>query len=678
MAACLLITLAAWGLALLMEAAPALRGPVAGAHDYFYDTFYRLREVENQTKGDVVIVAVDQKSLDAVDQAFHFGWPWPREFWGQIVSYLDKAGARAVAFDMLFSETSAYQDKTGDDELFAEAIGQVKTPVVFGSSVAADGSWGHFAPPIKGARFGAVNVGQDKIYRRYLPRVNGRASLATAAAEAAGGTAALPADRPFLLHYYGPHQDEQGRRTFKYISAAAVLGAQLDEASTASASAPASRPADRVRPELFKGKIVLIGAITTGTFDLKSSPLSSEYPGVEVQATALENLLQGRQVMPVGPLWRWLVPLLCSVATTAGVLFPRRATVKAAAPVLVAAGLLATAGMLFTGQTIQWLTPVEGLTAVGVAALMGFSWTYLAENRQRRFMLKALSKVVSPAIAEQLAQEPEKLALGTTRTEATILFTDLANFTNLSESMDVQKLGRFLNRYLVYMSAEVLAQDGTLDKYIGDAIMCFWNAPLLQADHAARACRAALAIKAREEAVQQELREFGGVSKVYTRIGINTATVALGFVGSEQLLNYTVLGDGVNLASRLEGANKLYGTQILLSETTAALVQEEFILRKVDVLRVKGKRQPMAVYELMADCGGEARCRELARDYEEAFGCYQRQEWDEAERQLKETQRMHGVGGYDIVCESLLERIRRLRRNPPGPDWDGVYEAKEK
>lgn len=290
-------------------------------------------------------------------------------------------------------------------------------------------------------------------------------------------------------------------------------------------------------------------------------------------------------------------------------------------------------------------------------------------------MLKALSKVVSPAIADELARNPERLALGTVRREITILFTDVAGFTDLSEGMDVQDLGKFINRYLGEMSAQVFRNDGTLDKYIGDAVMAFWNAPVPQADHAQRACRAALAMVARERELQGEFAALG-TKEVYTRIGIHTSPAAVGFIGSEHLFNYTAMGDGVNLASRMEGANKIYGTQILITEPTALLVKEAFILRKVDVLRVKGKKVPMAAYEVMAERGREdANLSERIRLYEEAFRVYQSRDWENAGRLLLELSKRFGQDG---PAEVLQERMHEFQKNPPPPDWDGVHVSKSK
>lgn len=655
----------AWLAALIAGNAPLLRDVVQRADNAFYDAFYHLRPVDSRMDGPVVIVAVDDKSLAAVDQNMHYGWPWPREFWGDIAQHLDADGARAVVLDLIFDQTSVYQNSTGDDDNFASLIGGVKVPVVLGSMVNTNGSWDHFAPPATRPDFGAVNVGNDVIYRKYSPQVYGRPSLAVAAVAAAGETAKLPTDEPFLLHYYGPHLTPDGKSTFRFVSAAHVLGAALPQGSDKLAG---------ISPDWFRGKIVLIGAITTGTYDLKSSPLSAEYPGVEVQATAIENLLAGQAVRPVSPAEQITAALLAAALTSIMVIFPRPAIVKMLGPLLAAAGIVAIGAELFTHPQIRWLAPTAPLVAVAAAGVAAFGWTYFAEDRQRKFMLKALSKVVSPAVAQELARDPQRLALGTIRTRVTLLFTDLANFTDMSESIDVQKLGELLNRYLGEMSDQVLINGGTLDKYIGDAIMCFWNAPLPQEDHAARACRTALAIADRENAIREELGKLGA-SKLFTRIGVNTTDAAVGFVGSSHLFNYTALGDGVNLASRLEGANKLYGTRILLAQSTADLVREQFLLRKVDVLRVKGKKQPMAVFELMAAKASGGGLEELARGYESAFLHYQGQRWDQAEQDFLELGKRFADDG---AIKALLARIGALRKNPPPPDWDGVYEAKEK
>ena len=241
------------------------------------------------------------------------------------------------------------------------------------------------------------------------------------------------------------------------------------------------------------------------------------------------------------------------------------------------------------------------------------------------------------------------------------MFTDIAGFTDLSETMRPEQLAPMLNHYLEEMSGIVLGQSGTLDKYIGDAIMSFWNAPLPQADHAARTCRAAIAMVRREAEIQPELQKLGA-KRIYTRLGINSGPMAVGFTGSSHLINYTVLGDSVNLGSRLEGANKLYGTRIMISQSTADLVKGQFVLRQLDVIRVKGKLEPMAVYELISEGTPDEPTARRVKLYEEALAHYQARRWDEAEKNLLEI-----LVGFpeDSATLAMQKRIAHFREGSP-------------
>jgi adenylate cyclase len=664
LAAGVAVALVAAGLAVGLRHVPGVAIALRAADHVLYDTLYRLRPVTDMTGGDVVIVAVDDDSLQAMKQAMDFGWPWPREFWGNIVQYADKAGARAVVFDVLFSEPSVHADELDDDEAFGRMVAQAAIPVVFATAVGRDGSVGGFAPAVPNPRFGAVNISDSEACRSYKSVVAAKNSLAREAVEAAAsgaGGRGLPADE-FLLHYYGPHTAGDGRFTFRYLKAAHVIGAALGEA------------VPEAGPEALKDKIVLVGSIAAGTFDLKRSPLSGQYPGVEVHATAIENLLRGQRVHPVGTAGTAGAALGAALLAAVGVVFPRRASLKVASGVAAAAVTVGVAFWLFGGATITWLPLAPPLLAVVVATVGAFAWSYLTEDRQRRVVLKALSQYVSPAVAEEIARDPSKLSLGGVRREMTVMFTDIQGFTNLTETMAVEDLSRMLNYYLDEMSGVVLSEHGTLDKYVGDAIMSFWNAPVEQPDHAVRACRAALGMKRREEMIRAELAKLGATGML-TRIGLNTGAMAVGNMGSSQKFNYTVLGDSVNLGSRLEGANKFYGTQILLSESTAAVVRDRFAMRQLDVLRVKGKQQPMAVYELIAEGAPDERARELIGRYERALCLYRKQRWDEAEAELRALRRAFPDDG---PAAALAARIAKYRADPPPADWDGVYEAKEK
>lgn len=650
-------------LALGARHAPFASIPLSKLDDLLYDSLYRLRPAEDRTGGPVVIVAVDDKSLRELAEngigKTSYGWPWPRFFWGYVAQYLDQCRARAVAFDMLFSEPSVFNQSDVDDRKLAKMVDACSAPVIFGALIGLDGKPLGFAPPVKRPVFGAVNVGDDVMFRRYPPLVNGVPSLALRTVAAVG---ANPSVDSFLLHYYGPHQKRDGKRTFRYVSAANVLAASVGQKNTG------------VTPDLFRDKIVLIGTITAGTFDLKSSPLSAEYPGVEVQATAVENLLSGQQVWPVSAPLASAAALVTALLAALGVTFPRRVSLKLFDAAVAATALLGVAILLFLGHRVYWLPLAAPLVALLLSTVGAFAWSYVAEDRQRRIIFRALSQSLSPEMAEQIQRNPDKLKLGGERRIMSVMFTDVAGFTDLSEHMEVEKLTALMNFYLEEMSTVVLGADGYLDKYIGDAIMSFWNAPLDQPDHAILACRAALAVRERERLIQDELRRLGA-TRLITRIGINTGPMALGNMGSSLKFAYTVLGDSVNLASRLEGANKIYGSQILLAEPTAQLVKDLFVVRRLDLLQVKGKQKPMPVYELMADGRPNGDLQVRVSEYEAAWLSYRDQKWDEADARLR---KLSDRFPDDVPAAALMRRIAELRQDPPGPEWDGVYVAKGK
>jgi adenylate cyclase len=662
------IALVCAGFGVVMWAPVPILRAVGMLDNVFYDSMYRFRPIESQVDGPIVIIAVNDKSIDAM-QGKDVGWPWPRDYWGQMITYLDaEAHAKAVVFDLLF-DGSSVRNRPGDndDQKFASAVNAAGIPVILAGRVNPDGTMTAIVPPIEDKIEGAANISDEGVNRFYSPIVNGRDSIALKVLkqthQATPDWAAR--DTPFLLHYYGPHSREGVPVTFKYVEAASFLEATNDENVAKKVG---------LSPELFKDKIVFIAAITAGTYDLKTSPVSSKYPGVEIHATALQNMLDNERVVPVAVAARVFTLLGACFLASLGTVIPARVPIKLVGGVTGVALVLIVSAMLFLGQHIRWMPPASATMAAILSAFVGLSYSYLTELRQRRFILKAFAQSVSKEVADEIAKDPRKLGLGGQRREMTVMFTDLANFTAMTESIQDEKLTAVLQFYLEEMSGVVLGVNGTVDKYIGDAIMAFWNAPANQPDHAIRACRAALDMRRREAIIQPRLREMSGV-EVYSRIGINSGPMFVGNLGSTFKFSYTVIGDSVNLGSRLEGANKLYGTRIMLSETTAAIVGEHFILRKLDLLRVKGKQKPIAVFELIRECTPGEERSELFTRYEEALNLYQTRRFEQAQELLTALKRDFPEDG---PTDTLLDRVLELRENPPGPEWDGVYVAKEK
>ena len=634
--------------------------------EVFYDWFYTQRPVEDRTASSTVLIKVDDYSLKFLSKGDSkgenaFGWPWPRDIWGMMIDYFQKVGAKCVVFDLLFNDKSVYAGELDDDAQFGAAIDKATIPIIMAAFYDSSGKPGPFYPVVKKPpRFGAVNAEDVAVVQSYDPVVMGNPSLALAAVQAVGGAVPDWALHPFLMHYYGPDSGQKNI-AFNSIPAATVLNLILNP----------KLPHD-IGPQTFQGKIVVIGITAAGGHDEKSAPYGL-FPGMELHATAIENMLFKQRVVPIesGSLMGFVG--LISVAGTAGSIFPRKVWLKFAygLPSLVVVVVLSR--FLFLQDSIRWLDPSGPLLAAVCAIVLSLGWSYFAEDVQARFFLKALGQYLSPHVAAELRGDPNKLSLSTESRELTILFSDIVDFTPLSERLG-NDIGKLLNFYLGEMSEPVLASDGTLDKYIGDAVMAFWNAPLRQENHGERACRAALAMKRRLAEIRPQLAELGAPN-LDCRVGLNSGVVTFGNMGSAKKFNYSVIGDAVNFASRLEGANKFYGTGIMIGEATAESVRGRFFARKLDLLRVKGKTQPVVVYELICEGAPEAAVRKMAEQYESAFESYQRRDWSTAEKNLLELLQQFPDDG---PAKMLVKRIGEFAAEAPPANWDGVYVAKSK
>ena len=445
-----------------------------------------------------------------------------------------------------------------------------------------------------------------------------------------------------------PYRGGQG--SFRYISIADVLH-------------------DRVAPELLKDKIVLIGTTAPGLLDMRATPVAEVYPGVEVHANMIAGILdQNLKEKPpymLGAEVLWL--LLIGIALS--FLLPTLSPVKA---MLVSALMFAmTAGLsLVTWHYGNVLMPVaNSLMMIALIFALDMSYGYFVESRTKRQITGLFGQYVPGELVEEMAEHPESVSMEGDSREMTILFSDVRSFTTISEGLDPKELTLLMNEFLTPLSRVVYKHRGTIDKYMGDCIMAFWGAPLPDAEHARHAMLAGIEMQATLKALQPHFKERGW-PEIRIGVGLNTGRVSVGNMGSEVRVAYTVMGDAVNLASRLEGITKQYGVGVIVGENTRNTVAD-FAYRELDHVRVKGKDKPVAIYEpigLSAEVGKEL--QDELKLFHEVRRLYRKQDWDLAELQLVNLQRMSpDTELYRIYAE----RVAYFRKNPPGDDWDGVF-----
>ncbi len=427
----------------------------------------------------------------------------------------------------------------------------------------------------------------------------------------------------------------------------------------------------RVDAEALAGRLVLVGPTEVGLRDLQTTPFGTAVPGVEVHANILDNLIAGELlrrhdwltvlelalILGIGGLLIALVPLLPGAASAAALAAATGAAFAAACVYAFAAH----------GQWINMAYPLATLGAVYLALAVTRSVAFEASSRRIR---RAFATYVPPQVVDEMVRRPESFQLGGERRDLSILFSDVRDFTSLSEELGAENVARLMNAYLTPMTRIVFESRGTLDKYIGDAVMAFWGAPLPVEDHPVRACQAALEMQEALARLRAERPDLPGVERLRVGIGIHTAEVIVGNLGSELRFDYTVTGDGVNVCSRLEGLTKYYGTGIVASAELVERLPPGFLTRELDAIRVKGKRDSLRIFEVLGRRAAEDGEGEALAVWARALAVYRAGRWAEAERLLVEARDLRRGG--DPACDTLLERIAALRGEPPA-DWSGVW-----
>lgn len=653
---------------------------------------------------NVAIVAIDEKSINKLGR-----WPWSRRRLAELVEKLADYRPKAVAFDMTFSEpesddadrvfsTALEKDRdvvlgyffreSATQEPSSESLNQLSRsnvklidflgkpePNFLGEFPSVEMNIPQIGAHARGfGFFNFPNADTDGVFRRaqllmtykgeIYPSLDiegirhflGEEILLKVTSYGVDsfyiGQTRIPTDErgEFLINYYGPGG------MFPTYSFVDVLSG-------------------KVPPDALKNKLVFVGTTEIGVYDARSTPFDATFPGVEIHATVAENILNGRFLIKNDLTEALDIALLLILPMILVLLLMRAGKTFIAISIFFALLFIHLLGnyILFTRLNLL-------LSALYPALSLGFAYVFyegkrnLIVERKGRYLRKAFSSYVSAELVAQIIQDPDKLKLGGEKRNVTMLFSDIRGFTFLSERMPPEALVSLLNEYLSPMTQIVMNERGTLDKYIGDAIMAIFGAPLDVPDHPKRACQAALQMIEELKKLYPKWKEKGW-PHISIGVGINTGEAIVGNMGANMRFDYTAIGDAVNLASRLEGLNKLYGTQIIVSKSTLDGVDpSQFLVRELDLVRVKGKEKPVSIFELIGPSGDRQK-EALVGLFTEAWNLYQDQEFYEAMEKFAEILKMFPE---DKPSALYHERCLKYISQPPPPNWDGVYIAEEK
>ncbi|MCB0833329.1 MAG: adenylate/guanylate cyclase domain-containing protein [Bacteroidetes bacterium] len=668
----------------------------------------------------IVLVAINDQSGESLPSV----WPWPRTYYAKFIRNMKRAGAKVVGIDVVLDAPDSYSPENDDD--LAAAINEAQNVVLAGKVTKPEVGSGkaqleQTVTPLKkfldgGARWGFVGVTNDidGFWRQYLltENVGGEGSgnhYRSFGIEVLKMYYDVPDDAPvennenfyrlgsddhqvyikkyrpysFLINFAGPYL------TFPYKSFDVCvddmdfdLKPEYDLDSFDDPGDPdLGLPPGLLASGYFKDKIVLLGATMEELHDVFSVPISeSRTPdgqkietlmaGVEIHANAIHTVMTG-DFITAQPDWiRVIIVTLASFLVFFLVSKLQKPLLAFPVFLLIVVCVIVLAFYLFLSMHIhmQIITPVMAIAFTYVGNVL---FQYLGERKEKATIRNAFGRYLPEKVVAQLIDNPGLLKLGGEVRFLSILFSDVAGFTTISEKLTPVELVALLNEYLTAMTDIIAKYDGIIDKYEGDAIMAEFGAPLHDELHAHKACYAALEMQ--EKLVEMRVKwKKEGRPEMRARAGINSGQVVLGNMGSESVFDYTVMGDNVNLASRLEGANKEYGTYIMISEWTQEIVKDDIITRELDLIRVKGKNKPVKVFEVVAraSTGVSSTMKKVLESYNQGLAAYRQQRWDEAIVSFKAALN-HKAD--DAPSEVYLERSETFKKNPPGDDWDGVF-----
>jgi adenylate cyclase len=710
------------GLAALRIADPA---PIEEFRVRTFDTF-QVIDSRVKTARPVVIVNIDEKSLAKFGQ-----WPWPRTHVADLITNLTRLGAVAIAFDIMFAEPDRLNPASAadtirnldddtrarlralpsNDDLLAEAMRHSRV-------VLSEAGLPDVVPELDQALplTGLAMLGDDP--QRFMFKFPGllRNTPVLETAAAGRGLVTIRTERdgivrrvPMIMQAQGATMPSLSFEMLRVATGSDTIFIKSDAAGIISVGVSGVQiPTDRngqlwvhfahydpsiyvsaadvldgsIGAERVAGKLVLVGTTSAGLHDVKTTPITPVMPGVEIHAQVLESALTGTLLSqpPYGPLLEFSAALLLGILV---IWFaPKFGPVTLVAVGAVFASWLIGTSWFFYTQHRLLIDPTYPLLSTTAIYLTLIFSSFAREQAQRRQIRSAFGRYLSPALVEQLAQAPEKLVLGGEEREMTIMFSDMRGFTSISETYkhDPQGLTGLMNRFLTPLTNAIIDRKGTIDKYMGDAIMAFWNAPLDDDAHQINACEAALDMlervaalnREREAEAQEEGRPFIALN---VGVGLNTGTCVVGNMGSDLRFDYSVFGDSVNLASRLEGQSKEYGFPIIVGSNTALAAKDRFAILELDFIMVKGKTEPEVIYAIAGrqDTAQSGRFQRLRNLTIEMLACYRSRDWDGALAAIERGRRTDEARALELLYNLYETRIRGFQKNPPPQHWNGAF-----
>ena len=678
-----------------------------------------VKEIENRTwdwrsklvlpyntpDPNIRLIEVDQSSLDAQAEE-GITWPWPRSRYINIIKFLEAAGAKGLAFDILFTEESSYGKQ--DDLLFSRAF-RSDMPIL--SILALSQSLRHldenrFEVLAKDLFEHDQKTSYNAWALKQYPGIKQKYSYNSVImpireilqeGKFIGNSSADPDSDGVMRHYtlggsirdvivlnspfafyfavegksatqkkIANFFDRQGQLAVKFSSDGRGYHPVSAEAVIRSYDQIAAGETPVIALSEFKDKWVYLGLTAAGLFDLKPTPINKRGKAVEFLATVLDNILNDDFIIKVDNRRNALTAFLVSLLVAASVVFNAKLRNQMLLLTLII-GVFLFAIYMSALKGI-WLSFTWPFFSLILSLLISMAGQFYLEGRQHRFIRNAFRYYVSPSLIEEIVKNPETLSLGGERKELTIFFSDIAGFTSISEKLKASELVALMNSFLSEMTEIIQKHNGTVDKYIGDAIVAFWNAPVGVKEHAYMAVSAALECQKKlQELNEVYQKKFGVLLKL--RIGINTAVVNVGNFGSKDRFSYTVLGDGVNLAARLEGANKYFGTYLLITEATRKALTDKILSRKVASIKVVGKNELINVFEPYLT--GSELSKNNLQEYQKAIQAFDNKQLEESLNIFKRIQ-------TDPVAQAYILRLERDLEKGDYSNWSAVWSLTEK